>query len=470
MALACLLLAPAAAQASPATLKGKLTGVKLPAAAKGASSVRAMNVNTSRVAGADYTDRQGRFNLKAPPGAYGLLASVLPYRGPKVIEKVVGRVRLKSGRTRSVKLPVKKQPAQGSRRARSSVKDGFGDVSVDHPAIAVHSFDAGNAEQYLGKGIADMLITDLLNEIAAKKGCKAILVERMRIGDVLDELERSKGPMFDPGTRPQDGKIIRDNAKVTGTLAHTGGVIYASTSYTDLKTGKVTTFADSASDSDPNAFFEMEQRLAKKLAEHVCEPAINRFSGTWTRIFTTSLRPGWRQTVQGAATFVRNPLFGSELDGQTSIPFEVESASVTWTVSGSNPAGPGCTATYSGSGTDSWTPAWDGTAMTLHDVRDNPRAPKPEPTPFYYSIRATGAYGDEHQFTISYSGSCDSTSYQENINPDYLEIGHPGEFDEETDPDRFEKSASETLLEGRRVRPEGAGHATDDSWHFTGSE
>jgi hypothetical protein len=179
VALACTLLAPAVVRAAPATLKGKLTGVELPAAGAGVASVRAMNVNTSAVVAARYVDRRGAFKLRASSGAYGLLAAVVPFGEPKVIEKVVGRVRLKAGKTRSVKLRVKKTKPKRRRRAHTSVADGFGDVAVSYPAIAVHPFKSGNpADAYLGKGIADMLITDLLEAIAAKAPCKAILVER----------------------------------------------------------------------------------------------------------------------------------------------------------------------------------------------------------------------------------------------------------------------------------------------------
>lgn len=53
-----------------------------------------------------------------------------------------------------------------------------------------------------------MLITDLGAAIAARAPCKAIFVERSRIGAVLRELRLSRGPQFDPGTRPQAGRII----------------------------------------------------------------------------------------------------------------------------------------------------------------------------------------------------------------------------------------------------------------------
>ena len=339
VALACTLLAPAVVRAAPATLKGKLTGVELPAAGTGVASVRAMNVNTSAVVAARYVDRRGAFKLRAASGAYGLLAAVVPFRGPKVIEKVVGRVRLKAGKTRSVKLRVKKAKPKRRRRALASVADGFGDVAVNHPAIAVHPFKSGNpADAYLGKGIADMLITDLLEAIAAKAPCKAILVERTRIDAVLDELKLSKGPLFDPGSRPQAGKIIKDNAKVTGTLRLTNGVFRVTATYTDLKTGKSKSFTQSGRD-----FFAVERRLSAQLAEHICgapgpPPAFaGDISGTASygpaALGTgNSLSAGWSGTVRVVQITAGAPPPGSP--GASATFYQVASGSVLYQYSG----------------------------------------------------------------------------------------------------------------------------------------
>jgi hypothetical protein len=174
------------------------------------------------------------------------------------------------------------RPRPRRRAQASAVPDGFGDVSVSYPAIAVRDFQSTNpAEQYLANGLAAMLITDLGAAVAGPP-CKrkAIFVERARIDAVLDELRRSQGPAFDPGSRPQPGRIIRDNAKITGTVSQANGVYTATATYTDLNTGKVTTFTESAAD-----FFEMERKLAEKLAKHICDPPLEpplAYEGTFS--------------------------------------------------------------------------------------------------------------------------------------------------------------------------------------------
>ena len=275
VAAVCTSLAPAAAGAAPATLKGKLTGATLPAPGKGVSTVRAIDVDSTVVVAADHAGRRGGFSLRVPPGRYGLLATVLPLDGPKAIEKVVGRVRLKSGARRSVKLAVKKKAKhrkRGRKRRRragaSAVPDAFGDVAVSHPAIAVRPFVAADpAYQYLGKGLMDMLITDLGAAVSGPCRQKVVFVERARIDSVLDEIAQSQGPAFDPRSRPRPGRIIIDNAKITGTLLRVNGVFTTTAAYTDLRTGATATFTETSPD-----FFEMERRLAERLARHLCEP------------------------------------------------------------------------------------------------------------------------------------------------------------------------------------------------------
>ncbi len=196
-----------------------------------------------------------------------------------------------------------------------------------------------------------------------------------------------------------------------------------------------------------------------------------RFDGTWTRVFTASIRPGWKETVHGTATYLRSPLFPQSVEGLTAIPYEVESASVDWEVTGSAPAGVGCTITYGGSGS---APAMENSALgatglTLDDVSSRPEAPNPESEPYYYSIRANGDPLNPPMFDVHFSPGCSESDRQEPIDVNYFEIGDPDPFGEETSLDQVQKSNSSVLLSGQFSTPEGAGPATEDTWSFTGS-
>jgi hypothetical protein len=180
----------------------------------------------------------------------------------------------------------------------------------------------------------------------------------------------------------------------------------------------------------------------------------HQFDGTWTRVITAESDPSFVETVHGTATYVHDPAFPSYLDGTTSIPYDVVSASVTWAVTAT-----GC----SGSGTDEATEnsALGTTAMTIEDVSANPNVPHPEPQPFYYPLRASG-----NPLTAP-TYHCSAPS-DEPIVVDFLAIGYPNPIGAGYPADQVQRSSSATLLEGHALSTE-AGLSFDDTWNFTGS-
>lgn len=203
-------------------------------------------------------------------------------------------------------------------------------------------------------------------------------------------------------------------------------------------------------------------------------PLPARFDGTWTRVVTQG---ALIQTFHGTAAFVKHPLFGPDHPGteETSVPYVPESARVDWSVSGSESSG-NCTVTYSGSGTEVYSPeTWKGaaagsTALALQDIRRGAGAPQSEPNPWNYAIQATGDPENGPKYTITRAGptpECGFTT-QEYVGYHYLDVGTPS-YDESDPPDQVQRSNSATLLEGHHFEPAGAGPATDDTWKFTGS-
>jgi hypothetical protein len=176
-----------------------------------------------------------------------------------------------------------------------------------------------------------------------------------------------------------------------------------------------------------------------------------RFDGTWTRVFEF---PDITETVNGTATYVRDPTFPPSLDGTTSIPYDVISGSVTWSVSGG-----GC----SGSGTYGATEnsALGTTQMTLEDVSANPAAPQPEPQPFYYSIQAAGDPLNAPTY------ACPGPSGG-SIDVSFLDVGYPNPFGAGAPIDQIQKSGNINQLQGHATSNE-SGVPIDDTWSFTGS-
>jgi hypothetical protein len=178
------------------------------------------------------------------------------------------------------------------------------------------------------------------------------------------------------------------------------------------------------------------------------------FEGTWTRVITyTGIPNHLVETVQGRATYDLDPNFPASYGTFTSLPYNLVSGSVHWTM-----AADGCT---SQSGDADL--ATSDSRMSLEDVTANSAAPKPEPRPFYYAIRAEG----DGQNAPTYDFP-DCQMGGGSISVFYLDIGYGSPFTASAPMDKIKKSASATLL---------AGHATssessldfDDTWSFTGS-
>jgi hypothetical protein len=193
-------------------------------------------------------------------------------------------------------------------------------------------------------------------------------------------------------------------------------------------------------------------------------PFPKRFDGTWTRTYTWPSRGTWKETIVGKATYTRNTLFPPEADAISQVPYDMQSSSVTWTVSGIQDPGTMCPNTFSGTGTD--TPILGD--FGLENVAGRPYAPQPEPQPFYYSIRADGDHVAAPEYDVT---DCMAHTVKEGIALPYIDVGHVGPFTPTTLPDEVIKSADPRLLEGHRVQQDPTMTFTiEDTWSFKGSE
>jgi hypothetical protein len=102
--------APAAHAAKPATVKGKLTGAKLPRAGQGRTVVWAMHIPDGLVAAGTTASSSGRFTLKPPAGSYAIFAAVIRSRGKgNPLVRVADFVTAKAGKRRTIKPTLKKR-------------------------------------------------------------------------------------------------------------------------------------------------------------------------------------------------------------------------------------------------------------------------------------------------------------------------------------------------------------------------
>lgn len=352
----------ASASATPATIRGTVAGPGTPAAGEGVTAIRAVNAKTGAIGGADYTaGRRNRWSLRVTPGKYVLGAATVPFGGGKSVGRLLAFAAARSGKTEKVKLKLKRKRKRRhhdapTARSHARVAEGFGDVDVDYPAIWVKQFDVRSQDPGLGvlrNGMAQMLITDLLAGFA-ERDCDAAIVERDRIQDVINEQRLQQLPGFDQGTAVRRGKLVRDNASVTGTITESGGQVRITAQYDDRRTGRTRSVSVEGAAA---SIFELEQELAKKLLDAICGGLPDAYAGT----FNGSLvDPETTIDFSGNVTYERvkapDP-FAADCAATGIACFNSIGGSATWRVSTT----PGATCSYSASPQTVAIPAGTGT-------------------------------------------------------------------------------------------------------------
>ena len=111
----------------------------------------------------------------------------------------------------------------------------------------------------LGRGISSMMISDLsvVKEIQ--------LVERERMQDLINEIDRQQTKYFDSTTSVKAGKMIGAEYVVVGAFAAVQPQVRIDTRVVRVATGEVVKTAQVTGDQDK--FFDLEQDLANKLID-----------------------------------------------------------------------------------------------------------------------------------------------------------------------------------------------------------
>jgi hypothetical protein len=260
----------AAAPADAATtISGSLGGGKLPAKGAGVASVRAVAADTGVIVG-DARIRSGRFALRVPPGAYVLLATTTPFRGHAGVDRKVDALRVASGASRRLRLSLRRRGGHAARRRKARAAAGPSFVSVTYPAVWIQHFTVSGPDEYsvLGKGLADMLISDA--GPAIKKRCDGVLVEREHLDLIIAEQKLSQSRYGDPATRIPSGHLIGHNRVVTGTLTVTGATATLTVTVTNTATGLQRSVTHSGASGA--GIFDLERSVVDDVAKMVCDP------------------------------------------------------------------------------------------------------------------------------------------------------------------------------------------------------
>ena len=272
-ALAILLCLPATAGAS--TIAGKVAGGKVPKAGKGFGTVRAVGVKDLAI-----TDiakvRSGRYRLTVPAGSYWLFAATTPFRGKAGVDRSAGIVKLRKGKRKTERVSLRKSKRLKRPKLPKMPKlpkipglptAGAAFVKVKEPAVWVQHFSvSGDPElRVLRKGLADMLITDLMDPI--ERLCGGHIVEREKFNLILAEIAFSQSPLADPSTRMTTDKIIEHNREVSGSLTVAGGTMTLTVTVKNVVTDTTRSVTRS---SAADRFFELEQSVVQETARLIC--------------------------------------------------------------------------------------------------------------------------------------------------------------------------------------------------------
>jgi hypothetical protein len=204
--------------------------------------------------------RSGHYRLKVPAGRYWLFAATTRFRGKAGIDRPVGKViRVRKGKRKNVPVSLRKR-RQHAHAAQISF------VQVKHPAVWVQHFSVSGPEEVrvLRKGLADMLITDVMPRLRA--ACNGRFVEREKLNLILEEQALSQSRFVDPATRIEPNKIIGHNKEVTGTISGTANDMTITTTVTDVRSGT----SRSVTHHGTDGFFALQPKLVPDLVRLIC--------------------------------------------------------------------------------------------------------------------------------------------------------------------------------------------------------
>ena len=137
------------------------------------------------------------------------------------------------------------------------------------PAVAVRYFDGSGPNSHMGKGLADMVVTDLValtnNAGAPYKDCNMAVVEWEKRGEIQKELDLQKSPYVDPATRVEKN-WIDPQYFVEGNVATDSNAIAWSLQVRDAKTGSIVATDDGMGED----YIKASEGIARRFVEKLC--------------------------------------------------------------------------------------------------------------------------------------------------------------------------------------------------------
>ncbi|MBI3393527.1 MAG: hypothetical protein HY039_10110 [Nitrospirae bacterium] len=147
-------------------------------------------------------------------------------------------------------------------------------AALAQPAIGVNAFRGTGPNSQMGKGLADMLVSDLFTNKTFQK-CHGTVVEMMKRDLVLKEIKlcREHPSEFDQSRCPSEGMLIDPTAVVDGTVVTTEDSIAWSLQMRDPATGKV--IGGSKGSASGDDVFKASEKIAEQLARQACREGMD---------------------------------------------------------------------------------------------------------------------------------------------------------------------------------------------------
>ena len=156
--------------------------------------------------------------------------------------------------------PLSPSPPARSAWSGSTPSPARADGSDNEPTVAVLYFDYDGDDEMatLRKGLANMLITDIIDTPGVT------IVERTRLQEVMDELDLNRSKKIDRRSALKIGKLLRADYIVFGSYFVLRGKLHIQARVADVERGKNVigrmNFAGTLDD-----FLEIEQKIADEL-------------------------------------------------------------------------------------------------------------------------------------------------------------------------------------------------------------
>ena len=119
----------------------------------------------------------------------------------------------------------------------------------------------------LGKAMADMLITDMKNNVSSSK---AVFIERNQINKVMEEQNFQKGASVDKNSTVAFGKVLGVNYLLTGSIFVLDGMCSIDSKLIDVSTGEII-YAESV-DGNLSGWLQLKSKLGSQLSQKLALP------------------------------------------------------------------------------------------------------------------------------------------------------------------------------------------------------